>query len=92
MNNYIGTIKRLYAYGLDNELEGIDKKVSDKITSVAKQISDITGCTGSDIIDDISELLLDVQVESSAVFYEAGFRKAMNIMLDLLAGGAVSNE
>lgn len=92
MNNYSGTIKRLYAYGLDNELEGIDKKVSDKTTSTAKQIAEIVGCTYSDIIDDISELLLDVQVESSAVFYEAGFRKAMNIMLDLLAGGAVSNE
>ena len=92
MNNYTGTIKRLYAYGLDNELESIDKKVSDKTTSTAKQIAKITGCTDSDKCDDISELLLDVQVESSLQFYDAGFRKAMNIMLDLLAGGAVSNE
>lgn len=88
--SYIGAIKRLYAYGLDNELETIDKRVSDKTTSATKSIAEIADCTNSDTIDEISELLLGVQIECAANFYEAGFRKAMDIMLDVMYGGAVS--
>lgn len=87
MNNYTGAIKQLYAYGLENELAGVDAEISDKFNSVFKTIVETTNCAQSDVRLGIEEILANAQNECAEIYYEAGFRKAMNIMFDALIGG-----
>lgn len=86
-NNFNGSIKTLYYNGIENELASIDKRLVDKTYIIVKKIAEISECLDSDKYSDIEDMLLNNQIECAECFFEAGFRKAMNLMLDTLAGG-----
>lgn len=86
-NSFNSSIRQLYINGIENELADLDKELSDKTYTIAKKIGKMTGCTDSDKYSDIEDMLFDIQIESGMSFFEAGFRQAMNLMMDTLVGG-----